>query len=164
MDLDATANKLEEGGSDTILLRRLTGRGAYIQVKCAARINKWQIERLGQIEAAGVPERVFFLEVPPGPPRPRRRRRLVGVDDLGRGHHGVGPWLAGHRDPVLGLGAHHPQHAHINQPMPAGPQLRRRYTTAGYTTGGHRYWPVLATVSIDRPASAPCLPDTRVRM
>lgn len=29
---------------------------------------------------------------------------------------------------------------------------------------GHRYWPVLATVSIDRPASLPCLPETSVRM
>ncbi|GAA1754278.1 hypothetical protein GCM10009734_73010 [Nonomuraea bangladeshensis] len=29
---------------------------------------------------------------------------------------------------------------------------------------GHRYWPVLATVSIERPASLPCLPETSVRM
>ena len=79
MDLDATANKLEEGGSDTILLRRLTGRGAYVQVKCAARINKWQIERLGQMEAAGgiaqgdrictISNREIEQRKWPGPPR-----------------------------------------------------------------------------------------------
>ncbi|GAA0919547.1 hypothetical protein GCM10009560_17140 [Nonomuraea longicatena] len=28
----------------------------------------------------------------------------------------------------------------------------------------YRYWPVLATVSMDRPASVPCLPETSVRM
>ncbi|GAA1774756.1 hypothetical protein GCM10009834_36830 [Streptomonospora arabica] len=28
----------------------------------------------------------------------------------------------------------------------------------------YRYWPVLATVSIERPESAPFLPETRVRM
>jgi hypothetical protein len=28
----------------------------------------------------------------------------------------------------------------------------------------HRYWPVLATVSIDRPASVPCLPEISVLM
>jgi len=32
------------------------------------------------------------------------------------------------------------------------------------TAPGYRYWPVLATVSIDRPASVPCLPETSVRM
>jgi len=29
---------------------------------------------------------------------------------------------------------------------------------------GYKYWPVLATVSMERPASVPCLPDTRVLM
>jgi hypothetical protein len=28
----------------------------------------------------------------------------------------------------------------------------------------HRYWPVFATVSIDRPASVPCLPEISVLM
>jgi hypothetical protein len=28
----------------------------------------------------------------------------------------------------------------------------------------YRYWPVFAIVSIERPASVPCLPDTSVRM
>ena len=30
----------------------------------------------GQVEAAGVAQRVLLLEVPPGPARPCRRRRL----------------------------------------------------------------------------------------
>jgi hypothetical protein len=28
----------------------------------------------------------------------------------------------------------------------------------------YRYWPVLATVSMERPASVPCLPETSVLM
>lgn len=30
--------------------------------------------------------------------------------------------------------------------------------------GGYRYWPVLATVSMERPASEPLVPETSVRM
>ena len=66
----------------------------------------------GEVKAARVAERVLLLEVPPGPARPGRGRRLVGVHDLGRGDHGIGTRLAGHRDAVLGLGPHHPPHAH----------------------------------------------------
>ena len=66
----------------------------------------------GQVEAAGVAERVLFLEVPPCPARPGRGRRLVCVHHLRRGDHGIGTGLAGHRDAVLGLGAHHAPHAH----------------------------------------------------
>ena len=40
----------------------------------------------------------------------------------------------------------------------------RAAVAARATRPCHRYWPVLATVSIDRPASVPVLPDTRVRM
>src|SRR5690606_17242338 len=41
---------------------------------------------------------------------------------------------------------------------PAG-DVRQAHQVACY-----RYWPVLATVSMERPASAPFLPDARVRM
>src|SRR5690606_14178772 len=41
---------------------------------------------------------------------------------------------------------------------PAG-DVRQAHQVACY-----RYWPVLATVSMERPASAPFLPDTRVRI
>src|SRR5512146_750305 len=49
---------------------------------------------------------------------------------------------------------------------PGRPACRARVnllTRQGHSTT-HRYWPVLATVSMDRPASVPCLPETRVRM
>src|SRR6185437_1232550 len=46
--------------------------------------------------------------------------RLVGVDDLRRGHHRVGTGLARHGDAVLGLGAHDPQDAHAVSLMPSG--------------------------------------------
>ena len=49
--------------------------------------------------------------------------------------------------------------------MPSDRTPRRRaavYRSAAL--GGYRYWPVLATVSIDRPASVPLLPEMRVRM
>ena len=42
---------------------------------------------------------------------------------------------------------------------PAQPAL-----TALASRPAYRYWPVLATVSIDRPASVPCLPWMSVRM
>src|SRR5690349_1575700 len=130
----------------------------------------------GEVEAARVAERVLLLEVPPGPARPCRGRRLVGVHDLGGGDHGIGTRLAGHRDAVLGLGPHHAPHAHGESlagrgsaPAPTAP----RASTPGGSRGPppragtvltYRYWPVLATVSIERPASVPCLPDTRVLM
>src|SRR5450755_1663578 len=53
------------------------------------------------------------------------------------------------------LPAHRPR-VHSRRPAP---RSRR-----GPAHPRHRYWPVLATVSIDRPASVPVLPDTRVRM
>jgi hypothetical protein len=75
------------------------------------------IRRLtGQVEPAGVPQRVLLLEVPPRPAGPGRGSRLVGVDDLRGGHHRVGAGLAGHGDAVFRLGAHHPKNAHVKQP------------------------------------------------
>ena len=49
------------------------------------------------------------------------------------------------------------------------PTYRHRAQGAGRTylprpAAGYRYCPVLATVSMDRPASVPCLPETRVLM
>ena len=72
------------------------------------------IRRLtGEVEPACVPERVLLLEVPPGPAGPRGGGRLVGVDDLRRGHHRVGTGLAGHGDAVFRLRAHDAKNAHI---------------------------------------------------
>ena len=45
----------------------------------------------------------------PGGPRAPRWR---SVDDLAAAEHRVGVRVAGHRDAVLGLGPHHPAHAH----------------------------------------------------
>ena len=66
----------------------------------------------GQVEPPRVPQRVLFLEVPAGPAGPGGGGRLVRVDDLGRGDHGVGSGLPRHRDAVLDLGTHHPPYAH----------------------------------------------------
>src|SRR5690606_39854657 len=71
----------------------------------------------GEVEPAGVAERVLLLEVPAGPAGARRRCREVGVDDLGGGHHRVGPWLSRYGDAVLGLDAHHPPNTHIVEPI-----------------------------------------------
>jgi hypothetical protein len=51
-------------------------------------------------------------------------------------------------------------------PAPGGNPGQPLYALARpcLTEPGYRYWPVLATVSIDRPASVPCLPETSVRM
>jgi hypothetical protein len=79
MDLDATADKLEEAATDIICLRRLTGRGCYIEVTCPARITKWVPEMLRQIAAAGgiaqgdsfciISNREIERRHWPGPPR-----------------------------------------------------------------------------------------------
>ena len=64
-----------------------------------------------EVEPAGVPQRALLFEVPPGSPRPGRRRG-IGVDDLRGRQHRVGVGLPGYRDAELGLGAHHPAHTH----------------------------------------------------
>ncbi len=122
-------------------------------------------ELAGQVEPARIAQRVLLLEVPPWSPRLRRRPVGVGVDDLRRGQHGVGGRLAGDRDAVLGLRPHDAPDAHG-----AEPTSRRRSSlgigshSPSATEQDQRYWPVLAMVSIDRPASVPCLPDTSVRI
>lgn len=65
----------------------------------------------GEVEAAGVPQRVLLLEVPAGAARPVHRRR-VGVDDLGRGEHGIGVRVSRDGDPVLRLDAHYSPYGH----------------------------------------------------
>src|ERR1700722_10539308 len=47
---------------------------------------------------------------------------------------------------------------------PQAPAKGRAAPGGGKTAQRHRYWPVLATVSIDRPASFPLLPETSVLM
>lgn len=64
---------------DTILLRRLSGRGIYLEVRCAARIDKFTPEMLHQIEQAGgiaqgdrtciISNREIARQRWPGPPR-----------------------------------------------------------------------------------------------
>jgi hypothetical protein len=78
MDIHALANTLERGGR-YIKLRRQTGRGLYIEVRCAARVTKWTPEIRLQIEAAGgiaqghricvISNREILREKWPGPPR-----------------------------------------------------------------------------------------------
>ncbi|GAA3093753.1 hypothetical protein GCM10020001_006750 [Nonomuraea salmonea] len=84
---------------------------------------------------------------PPAGPKPAPRPRHYGLSEMT------------HRPP-LGVGR--------QAVTRAGPQQ-----AAGPRGGGraalpserfYRYWPVLATVSMDRPASVPCLPETSVRM
>src|SRR5262249_2534362 len=118
----------------------------------------------GEVEAAGVAEGVLLLEIPPGPPGPGRGRRLVGVHDLGGRDHGIGTRLAGHRDAVLGLGPHHAPHTHGESLAGRGPWTAASWPAPRCLSVTYRYWPVLATVSIERPASVPCLPDTSVLM
>ncbi len=65
----------------------------------------------GEVEASRVTQRVLLLEVPAGAARPVHRRR-VGVDDLGRGEHGIGVGVAGDGDPVLRLDAHYSPYGH----------------------------------------------------
>ncbi len=65
----------------------------------------------GEVEASRCPPRILLLEVPAGPAGPVHRRR-VGVDDLGRGEHGIGVGVAGDGDPVLGLDAHYSPYGH----------------------------------------------------
>ena len=45
---------------------------------------------------------------------------------------------------------------------PRRQRARQRPEAAGKQS--HKYWPVFATVSMDRPASLPLLPETRVLM
>lgn len=78
MDVNALANTLERGGR-YVKLRRQTGRGLYIEVRCAARVTKWQPEMRLQIEAAGgiaqgdricvLSNREIIAAQWPGPPR-----------------------------------------------------------------------------------------------
>src|SRR5262249_60989015 len=65
----------------------------------------------GEVEAPGVPQRVLLLEVPAGTACPVHRGR-VGVDDLGRGEHGIGVRVTGDGDPVLRLDAHYSPYGH----------------------------------------------------
>ena len=130
-----------------------------------------RVRSLGsQVEAPGVAERVLLLEVPARPARPRRSRRLVGVDHLGRADHSVHARLAGHGNAVLGLDAHNPARAHALEPnaAPADGRTPCLVDVAADRTDpvllDYRYWPVLDTVSIDRPASVPLLPEMSVRM
>ncbi|GAA2668212.1 hypothetical protein GCM10010412_046110 [Nonomuraea recticatena] len=49
----------------------------------------------------------------------------------------------------------------------AGPDVERAAPLSGggpFDQKDYRYWPVFATVSIERPASVPVLPETSVRM
>src|SRR5215831_12578760 len=127
----------------------------------------------GQVEAARIAERILLLEVPPRSPGLGRGCRVVSVDDLRGGDHRVRTRLPGYGDAVLGLDAHHPADAHRSHSS-AGRQagLRARgHSPAGVAPSAvrqegtaHRYWPVLATVSMDRPASFPLLPETSVLM
>ncbi|MEU9001969.1 hypothetical protein [Streptomyces sp. NPDC048551] len=65
----------------------------------------------GEVEAAGVPQRILLLEVPAGASRPVHRRR-VGVDDLGRGEHGIGVRVPRNGDPVLRFDPHYSPYGH----------------------------------------------------
>lgn len=79
MDLNATANLLERSGGSRIRLRRQTGKGLYIEVRCAARVTKWTPEMRAQIAAAGgiaqgdrivvISNREISERRWPGPPR-----------------------------------------------------------------------------------------------
>jgi hypothetical protein len=78
MDTNALADTLERGGR-YIRLRRLTGRGLYIEVRCAARVTKWTPELRLQIESSGgyaqgdricvISNREILAAKWPGPPR-----------------------------------------------------------------------------------------------
>ncbi len=84
----------------------------------------------GEVEAAGVPQRVLLLEVPAGASRPVHRRR-VGVDDLGRGEHGIGVRVTGDGDPVLRLDPHYSPYGHAallaRRRPPPGAALKYRW-------------------------------------
>ena len=84
----------------------------------------------GQVEAAGVAQRVLLLEVPAGPPGPHGGRG-VGVDDLRRGQHRVGQRLPDHGDAVLDLGTHHPPHAHATRVRGRARRVGPRTAQAG---------------------------------
>ena len=72
----------------------------------------------------------------------------------------VGPSVGAVRRPA--------QHDQLNAAVrPAAPVTARSAHAQPATetlSPRYRYWPVLATVSIDRPASVPLAPVTRVRM
>ncbi len=84
-----------------------------------------------QVEPTRVAQRVLLLEVPAGPPVAGGGRLRVGVDDLGGDQHRVGTGVAGHADPVLRLGPHHPPHAHTGQPTRQTPSRVARVGGAG---------------------------------
>ena len=92
----------------------------------------------GQVEAARVPQRALLLEVPAGTPVAARRRLRVGVDDLRRDQHRVRPGVAGHDDPVLGLGPHHPPDGHACQPTRQCQTRTRDGPGPARGAGGHR--------------------------
>lgn len=83
----------------------------------------------GEIEASRVTQRVLLLEVPAGTSRPVHRRR-VGVDDLGRGEHGIGVGVTGDGDPVLRLDAHYSPYGHAALLARRRPLPERRSRTA----------------------------------
>ncbi|CAM5664678.1 hypothetical protein SBADM41S_02191 [Streptomyces badius] len=83
----------------------------------------------GEIEASRVTQRVLLLEVPAGASRPVHRRR-VGVDDLGRGEHGIGVGVTGDGDPVLRLDAHYSPYGHAALLARRRPLPERRSRTA----------------------------------
>jgi hypothetical protein len=87
VDVDALANVLEQAG-EYIRLRRMTGRGLYIEVRCAARITSWTPELYRLIAGAGgiaqgdqvciMSNREIARRRWPGPPR---RGDLVIIED-----------------------------------------------------------------------------------
>jgi hypothetical protein len=100
VDVDALADALEQAG-DYIRLRRMTGRGLYIEVRCAARITSWTPELYRLIAASGgiaqgdqvciMSNREIARRRWPGPPRrgdvviieesPRNRTAVVQACD-----------------------------------------------------------------------------------
>jgi hypothetical protein len=78
MDVNAVANTLERSGN-YVRLRRLTGRGLYIEVRCAARVTKFTPEMRALIGEAGgiaqgdrlctISNREITDKQWPGPPR-----------------------------------------------------------------------------------------------
>ena len=55
-------------------------------------------------------------------------------------------------------------HSLVPRRAVAGTSRALKQRPAAGKSCAYRYWPVLATVSIERPASVPCLPETSVRM
>src|ERR1700691_1367463 len=160
---DPLARFIPDDGVERVraLGRRVLGVGmVYVQPGAVgedhvgeAQVLVGQLRRVGrvpgQVEPPGVAQRVLFLKIPPGPPRTRRPRGLVGVDDLRGGHHRVRARLTGYGDPVLGLRTYDPTHAHDSEPSADIPPSCPCVTVPAHSwlqfpppaTGTDRCWP-----------------------